>query len=116
MVPNSAVGVKTTQTRTRILALAVDTGQVGRTFRVDDALRPAVGRRANHVWKAGAVTAGAVFPGRVGVRAAGVGDAGVLLNHGQDGWKHAVSHDHGTVRQESSTDKTLCTNILNFLF
>ena len=50
MVPYSAVGVKATQTRTRILALAVDAGQVGRTFWVDDALWPAVRRGANHIW------------------------------------------------------------------
>ena len=31
MVPYSAVGVKATQIRTRILALAVDADQVGRT-------------------------------------------------------------------------------------
>ena len=73
MVPYSAVGIDSTQSRTRILALAVDAGFVGGAVRVDDALWPAVGRRADHVWQAGAVAALPNHAGRVGVRAAGVG-------------------------------------------
>lgn len=44
MVSDVAVGVDTTQARTWVLALASDTGLVGRTVGVDHTLRPAVWR------------------------------------------------------------------------
>ena len=55
MVSDSAVGIDSTQSRTRILALSADAGLVRRTVRVDDTLWAAVGREALHVWEAGAL-------------------------------------------------------------
>ena len=82
MVSNPAVGVNSTQARTRILALAVDAGFVGGAVRVDDALWPAVGRGADHVWQAGAVAALSNHAGRVGIWAAGVGITWVNILNG----------------------------------
>ena len=78
MVPHTAVGIHTTQTRTRVLTLSVDACFVLRTFRVNNTLRSAVGRRSNHLRETGTVTGGAIVLWRVGVRTTGIWDAGVL--------------------------------------
>ena len=59
MVSDSAVGVDSTEARAWILALSVDAGLVGGAVSIDLALGPAVGRRAEHLWKTVALTSGA---------------------------------------------------------
>ena len=56
MVSDSAVGIDSTEAWAGILALSVDAGLVGGAVSIDLALRPAVGRRAEHLWKTVALT------------------------------------------------------------
>ena len=78
MVSNSAVGIDAAEARTRVLALSVDAGLIGGTVRIDDALWPAVGRRANHLRQAGAAALTANVPRRVAVGPTRVGHTRVL--------------------------------------
>ena len=81
MVAHIAVGVDTAQARTRVLALSVDAGLVRWTVRVDHTLWPAVGRRANHLWQAGALALAIKLSGRVRIWTTRVGDAWILFNN-----------------------------------
>ena len=87
MVPDRTVRVDAAQAGTRILALAVDTGLVLRTVRVDDALGTAVGRRADHFWQTRALATVADNSWWVGVGPAGVGVARIIRYDWQDSWK-----------------------------
>ena len=78
MVPNSAVGIDSTQTRTRILALAGNAGKLWRAVRVDDTLWSAVGRGADHVCHALAVTAATNILRQESVRPAWIGITRVI--------------------------------------
>ena len=78
MVSNSAVGIDAAEARTRVLAFSVDAGLVRRTVRVDDTLRAAVWRRANHLRQAGAAALAANVPRRVAVGPTRVGHTRVL--------------------------------------
>ena len=80
MVSNSAVGIDAAEARTRVLALSVDAGLVRWTVRVDHTLRPAVGRRANHLWQAGALAAVSDGSWRIAVGSARVGIARITFN------------------------------------
>ena len=80
MVAHIAVGVDTAQARTRVLALSVDAGLVRRTVRVDHTLWPAVGRRANHLWQAGALATVSDGSWRIAVGSARVGIARITFN------------------------------------
>ena len=84
MVPNTAVGIDTTEAGTGVLTLSVDTGFVLRTLRVDDTLWTTVGRSSYHLRQAGALTRTPHIPGRVGVWPTRVGLAGVLHYGGSD--------------------------------
>ena len=68
MVSHAAVSIYATQTRTWVLTLAVDAGLVRGAVRVDRALRPAVGRGADHFGQAGALATVADGSGWVGIR------------------------------------------------
>ena len=57
---DAAFGVGTARSGTRVDALHVDTGSAAEAVAVDDALGPAVGRHADHVGQAGALSAIAV--------------------------------------------------------
>ena len=72
MAPHATVGIDTTDARTGVLALAVDAGPVQWAVGVDDTLRPAVGRRADHLPQAGALALAPDGPRRVAVGTAGV--------------------------------------------
>ena len=72
MVPHTAVGIHTTQTRTRVLTLSVDACFVLRTFRVNNTLRSAVGRRSNHLWETGTVTSLSYLSWRIAVGSTGI--------------------------------------------
>ena len=80
MISDITTSIDPTQTRTRVLALSVDAGLIGGTVRIDDALWPAVGRRANHLRQAGAAALTANVPRRVAVGSAGVGVTWVRNN------------------------------------
>lgn len=47
MATHAALGIRSARSRTRILALVLDTRQTCRTIRIDDALRATVGRRSH---------------------------------------------------------------------
>ena len=81
MVSDSAVGIDAAEARTRVLALSADAGLVRRTVRVDDTLRAAVWRRANHLWQAGALALAIKLSGRVRIWTTRVGDAWILFNN-----------------------------------
>lgn len=91
MVADTAVCVDAAEAGARVLALSVDTGAVLRALRVDHALRPAVGRRPDHVGQAGAVAGAAQVAGRVGVGPAGVRVTRVLHNDGGHGYNHMLT-------------------------
>ena len=52
MIAHIAAGIYAAQARARVHALAVDARPVRRAVRVDHALGPAVGRRADHLGQA----------------------------------------------------------------
>ena len=72
MAPHATVGIDTTDAGTGVLALAVDAGPVLGAVGVDDTLRPAVGRSADHLPQAGTLAPVADGPRRVAVGTAGV--------------------------------------------
>ena len=80
MVPNSAVGIDSTQARTRILALAGNAGKLWRAVRVDDALWSAVGRRAQHSRQTAALASLSNNLWLVAVGTAGIGITGINSN------------------------------------
>ena len=90
MVPDPADCIHTTKTWTGVLTFTGDAGFVRRAVRVQVALRPAVGWRADHVRQAFALALGSsIIPidGGLGVWTAGIGIAGVLFNHRLNGYK-----------------------------
>ena len=78
MVPHLAPGVHPAQAGTRVLTLAVDAGLVRGAVGVDDTLRPAVGRGADHFRQAGALATVADGSWWVGVGSTRVGHARVF--------------------------------------
>ena len=82
MVPDSAVGVHSADTRAGINTLVVLAGLVRGTVTVDLTFRPAVGRGSKHSRSAGAVTSVANGSWRVGVPATGIGITGIFSNNG----------------------------------
>jgi hypothetical protein len=78
MVPDVAVGVDPTETRTWVLALPSDTGLVRGAVRVDHTLRSAVGWRTDHFRQAGTL---ATFPNHSGMVAVGAAGVGVTWIH-----------------------------------
>ena len=81
MVPDPAVGVSTTQTRTGVLALSVDARLVGGTVCIDLTLRSAVRRRSQHLRQTVALTPGPHHSRRFAVWSTGVRVAGVDCHH-----------------------------------
>lgn len=81
MVSNPAVGIDSTEARTRVLTLPVDTGLVSGTVVVDLTLRPAVGRRSQHLRQTVTLTPGPDHPRRFAVWSTGVRLAGVHGHH-----------------------------------
>ena len=80
MASNSAVGIDAAEARTRVLALSADAGLVRRTVRVDDTLWAAVGRRANHLWQAGALATVSDGSWRIAVGSTWVGITRVSIH------------------------------------
>ena len=62
MVPDSAVSIDSTQSRTGVLTLAADARLVRRAVRVHDTLRPAVGWGADHLGEARTLAALSYYP------------------------------------------------------
>ena len=81
MVPDPAVGVSTTQTRTGVLALSVDARLISGTVSIDLTLWSAVRRRPDHLWQAVTLTPSTHRAGRFTVGPTRVGVAGVLSLH-----------------------------------
>ena len=81
MIPDPAVGIDPTEARAGVLTLSVDAGSVSGTVVVDLTLRPAVGRRSQHLRQAVTLTPGSHHSGRFAVWSTGVGIAGVLYHH-----------------------------------
>jgi hypothetical protein len=113
MVAHTAVGIDSTQARTGILTFPVDAGLVLGTVRVDGALRPTVGGRANHVRQAGALTPLADDTRWIAVGPAGVGIAGVLRNHRLNGLGRQPAGCKGITHIAGHTD-TVC-NVIDHL-
>ena len=91
MVAHTAIGIDAAGAGAGILAPLVLTRPVRGTVVVDNTLRATVGRGALHARQAGAVTAVAHNPGRVGVRPTGVGVAGVIRNYRLDSWTGKIN-------------------------
>ena len=79
MVSNPTQSIDATKTRTRIYTLLIFAGQLRGTVIVENALRFAIWRRANHSRLASAVTPLSVASRRVSIRATRVGVAGVFF-------------------------------------
>jgi hypothetical protein len=77
MRPDPAVGVDATEPGTWVLAVTVDAGELGVTVVIDGALRPAVGRVADHARHAVALALTANISGRQAVGAAWIWLTGV---------------------------------------
>ena len=80
MVPNPACCMDATQPRARVNTLLIFTRQFCWAVIVEDTLRMAVWRTANHIWLAGAVTAIPLSSWGIRIWSTGVGVAGVFFN------------------------------------
>jgi len=78
MITYAAISIYAACAGTRILASLVLTGFICWAIVVDDTFWATVGRAALDAWQAGAVTAATHITGRVGVRPAWVGLAGII--------------------------------------
>ena len=81
VISNPAVGIDSTEARTGVLTLPVDTGSVSRTVVVDLTLWPAVGWRAQHLRQTVTLTPGPYHSRRFAVWSTGVRIAGVHCHH-----------------------------------
>ena len=81
MVPDSAVGVHTTEARTGVLALSVDARSVCGAIGIDQTLRSAIGWASNHLRQAGALTAVSNLPRRIAIGTTRVGVTGIISHH-----------------------------------
>ena len=77
VVPHSAVGIDTAQSRAWVLAFSVNAGLVGGTVRVYDTLWSTVGGRADHFRETRTLAPVTDISWRIAVRTAGVRLAGV---------------------------------------
>ena len=80
-----ACGMDATQARARVHTFLVFAGQLCWTVIVENTLRAAVWRTANHIWLAGAVTAIPLSSWRIRVWATWVGVARIFLYN----WFHS---------------------------
>ena len=87
VVPDPAVGIDATQSRTRILAFSGDASQLLGAVRVDHTLRAAIGRRANHLRHASAPTLTTNIPWWQCVWSTRIGIARVFFNNRLNGCK-----------------------------
>ena len=85
MVSHPACGMDATQTRAGVNTSLTFTSKLDGAVVVENALRAAVWRTADHVWLAGAVTAIPLSSWRIRVWATRVGVAGVFLYN----WRHS---------------------------
>ena len=94
MVTHSAVGIDAAETRTRVLAMPVDTGKLGGTISIDDTFRSTVGRASDHLWHARALASVSNPSGWQGVGPTRVWIAGVDLNwFYRRWWRSSAGHE-----------------------
>ena len=79
MISHPACGMDATQTRAGVNTSLTFTSKLDGAVVVENALRAAVWRTADHVWLAGAVTAIPLSSWGIRIWSTGVGVAGVLL-------------------------------------
>jgi hypothetical protein len=109
MVPDTAVGVLPTETRTEVLALPSDAGLVKGAVRVDHTLRSTVGWGTNHFRQAGALALSTNVSCRMRIWTAGVGVTGVRDDR-LDGWEN-MRFSKGTVKRSFINLVTVCNKI-----